>query len=158
MGARISNAGMVLAMLAGALALGLMLLEVVLRYVFASPTVWTPEMVGMANGAAFVFGAGPALRAGAHVSVDAVSRFLPMRLRDAILAAFFLALALPVLAWLAQAGFDRALTAFLRGEVNDVSPWRRPIWPHYALLTLGIAGLAIEVLLAGYRHAKAARG
>jgi TRAP-type C4-dicarboxylate transport system permease small subunit len=102
-----------------------------------------------------VFGAGPALRAGAHVSVDAVSRFMPARLRNAILAAFFIALALPVLLWIAQAGFDRALNAYLHAEVNDVSPWRRQVWPHYALLTLGVIGLALDVLLAGLRHAKA---
>ncbi|MBC8793647.1 MAG: C4-dicarboxylate ABC transporter substrate-binding protein [Tagaea sp. CACIAM 22H2] len=156
-GSRLSDAGLIVAMAAGALALGLMLLEVVLRYVFASPTVWTPEMVGIANGAAFVFGAGPALRGGVHVSVDAVARFMPARLRDAILALFFVALALPVLLWIAQAGFDRALNAYLHAEVNDVSPWRRQVWPHYALLTLGVIGLALDVLLSGLRHAKALR-
>jgi TRAP-type C4-dicarboxylate transport system permease small subunit len=151
---RLSDAGLVLACAACALTLALMLLEVVLRYVFAAPTVWSPELVGMANGAVFVFAAGPALRAGTHVSVDALSRFLPRKTQDAILALFFLAMLLPALALLIDAGGQRAWGAYARGEVNDVSPWRHAVWPHYALLSLGLAGLAIQVLCEGVARAR----
>jgi TRAP-type C4-dicarboxylate transport system permease small subunit len=155
---RLSDAGLAIACGACALTLALMLLEVALRYVFASPTVWSPELVGMANGAIFVFAAGPALRAGTHVSVDALSRFLPARLRDGLLASFFLLALLPAL-WLAlDAGAARAWGAYIRGEVNDVSPWRHAVWPHYALLSLGLAGLAIQILCEGLGRAKRALG
>lgn len=153
---RLSDAGLAIACAATGLTLGLMLLEVILRYVFASPTVWTPELVGMANGAIFVFAAGPALRAGAHVSVDALSRFFPTRLREGVLALFFLALLLPALAIMIEAGATRALGAYARDEVNDVSPWRHAVWPHYAMLTLGFAGLALQVLCDGIARAKRA--
>lgn len=153
---RLADAGLAIACAACALTLGLMLLEVVLRYVFASPTVWSPELVGMANGAIFVFAAGPALRAGAHVSVDALSRFLPERVREGVMAVFFLALLLPALALILDAGAERALGAYARGEVNDVSPWRHAVWPHYALLALGVAGLALQVLCEGIARAKRA--
>jgi TRAP-type C4-dicarboxylate transport system permease small subunit len=153
---RLSDAGLTIACAATGLTLGLMLLEVALRYVFASPTVWSPDLVGMANGAIFVFAAGPALRAGTHVSVDALSRFLPERAREGVLAVFFLALLLPALALILDAGAVRAWAAFQRGEVNDVSPWRHAVWPHYALLTLGLAGLALQVLCDGIARAKRA--
>lgn len=153
---RLADAGLAIACAACALTLGLMLLEVLLRYVFASPTVWSPELVGMANGAIFVFAAGPALRAGAHVSVDALSRFLPERAREGVLALFFLAMLLPALVFAIDAGAERALGAFTRGEVNDVSPWRHAVWPHYALLTLGLAGLALQVVCEGFARAKRA--
>ena len=154
--ARLSDAGLAIACAATGLTLGLMLLEVILRYAFASPTVWSPELVGMANGAIFVFAAGPALRAGTHVSVDALSRFLPARAQEAVLALFFLALLLPALALLLEAGAARAWGAYARGEVDDVSPWRHAVWPHYALLTLGIAGLALQVFCEGIARAKRA--
>lgn len=153
---RLSDAGLAIACAATGLTLGLMLLEVILRYAFASPTVWSPELVGMANGAIFVFAAGPALRAGTHVSVDALSRFLPARAQDAILAAFLIALLLPALAFVVSAGAERAIAAYARNEVNDVSPWRHAVWPHYALLTLGIAGLALQVVCEGIARAKRA--
>lgn len=155
---RLSDAGLAIACVACALTLALMLLEVVLRYVFASPTVWSPELVGMANGAIFVFAAGPALRAGAHVSVDALSRFLPRRAQDAVLALFFLVLLPPAILLALDAGAARAWGAYARGEVNDVSPWRHAVWPHYALLTLGLAGLAIQILCEGFARAKRALG
>jgi TRAP-type C4-dicarboxylate transport system permease small subunit len=153
---RLSDAGLVLACAATGLTLGLMLLEVILRYVFATPTVWTPELVGMANGAIFVFAAGPALRAGAHVSVDALSRFMPARVREGMLALFFFAMLLPALAIAIDAGATRAWLAFARDEVNDVSPWRHAVWPHYAMLTLGLAGLALQVLCDGVARARRA--
>ena len=49
-----------------------------------------------------------------------------------------------------------ALGAYARGEVNDVSPWRHAVWPHYALLALGVAGLALQVLCEGIARAKRA--
>jgi TRAP-type C4-dicarboxylate transport system permease small subunit len=155
---RLSDAGLGIACAACALTLALMLLEVALRYVFASPTVWSPELIGMANGAVFVFAAGSALRAGTHVSVDALSRFLPRKVQDAILALFFLAMLLPVLALLLDAGAARAWSAYARGEVNDVSPWRHAVWPHYALLSLGLAGLTVQVLCEGIACVKRALG
>ncbi|MCZ8123217.1 MAG: TRAP transporter small permease [Magnetospirillum sp.] len=155
---RAADAGLALACAAAGLTLGLMLLEVALRYVFSAPTVWTPELVGMTNGAIFVFAAGPALRAGAHVSVDALTRFLPTRARDGVLAVFFAGLLLPALIVLIDAGIGRAWTAFARGEVNDVSPWRHAVWPHYALLTLGLSGLALQVAFEAFARAKRAFG
>jgi hypothetical protein len=55
-----------------------------------------------------------------------------------------------------DAGAERALGAYARGEVNDVSPWRHAVWPHYALLALGVAGLALQVLCEGIARARRA--
>ena len=44
--------------------------EVVMRYGFGAPTIWVYESSFMANGAAFMLGAGYALLKGAHVRTD----------------------------------------------------------------------------------------
>src|SRR5258708_12527796 len=44
--------------------------EVVMRYGFGAPTIWVYEASFMANGAAFMLGAGYALLKGAHVRTD----------------------------------------------------------------------------------------
>jgi TRAP-type C4-dicarboxylate transport system permease small subunit len=140
-----------------AVLLGLMLLEVFRRYVLGSPSIWSYEAVGIVNGAVFVLAAGYALQTGGHVAVDAATRFMPVRLRDALVGIFNVAGLAPVLAYVAQAGFARTLTAFARGEVDDVSPWRHVVWPHYGLFSVGLALFALAALAAGLRQLASAR-
>lgn len=136
-----------------------MLFEVVARYVFAAPHIWTTETVAMLNGVGFLFAAGLALREGAHVGIDVAARRLPARLRGAILAAFLLLVFAPLLLWLLDVAATRTLTALATGEVDDVSPWRRPVWPFHAALAAGLFCFAVSVAAEGLRQAgRALRG
>ncbi len=74
-------------------------------------------------------------------------------MRDAILSLFLLAVFLPLLVWLFDAAAARAWSAWQAGEVDDVSPWRRPIWTKHAALALGVACFAVSVLAEGLRAA-----
>jgi TRAP-type C4-dicarboxylate transport system permease small subunit len=139
--------------------IALMLFEVAARYVFAAPTIWTTETVAMLNGAGFLFAAGLALREGAHVGIDVLARRLPARLRAAVLAAFLLLVFAPLLLWLLDVAQARALSAFASGEVDDVSPWRRPVWPFHAAMAAGLFCFAVSVAAEGLRQAgRALRG
>jgi TRAP-type C4-dicarboxylate transport system permease small subunit len=153
----LQRAAFALASASVALLLGLMLLEVFRRYVLGSPSIWSYEVVGIANGAVFVLAAGYALQTGGHVAVDAVTRFMPARLRALLAGAFNLLMFAPVLAYVAQAGFVRTLTAFTRGEVDDVSPWRHVVWPHYGLFSVGLALFALAAFAAGLRQLASSR-
>jgi TRAP-type C4-dicarboxylate transport system permease small subunit len=139
------------AMLAAAALTVVMLAEVACRYLLGFPLIWSTETVGMLTGVLFLFAAGPALADNAHVAVDPLAKRLPPRLREAILAAVLLLGLLPVLLWLAQVGADRTWSAWQRGEVDDVSPWRRPTWPFLAVITLGLLAFAASVLRQGIR-------
>jgi TRAP-type C4-dicarboxylate transport system permease small subunit len=142
---------------AGALCFGalllVMLFEVVSRYVFNAPTIWSTETAALLNGAGFLLAAGLALRQGSHVGIDVLAARMPTPLRDAILALFLLAVFLPLLLWVFDAAAARAWSAFLSGEVDDVSPWRRPIWPKHAALAAGLFCFAVSVLAEGLRAA-----
>jgi len=140
---------------AGALCFGallvVMLYEVASRYVFNAPTIWSTETAALLNGAGFLFAAGLALRQGAHVGIDVLAARMPPRLRHSILALFLLAAFLPLLLWVSDAAASRAWSAFQSGEVDDVSPWRRPIWPKHAALAAGLLCFAVAVLAEGLR-------
>lgn len=142
---------------AGALCFGallcVMLFEVASRYAFNAPTIWSIETAALLNGAGFLLAAGLALRQGSHVGIDVLAARMPRRLRDAILAAFLLAVFLPLLLWVFDTAASRAWSAWLSGEVDDVSPWRRPIWPKHAALAAGLFCFAVSVLAEGLRVA-----
>lgn len=142
---------------AGALCFGallvVMLFEVASRYAFNAPTIWSTETAALLNGAGFLFAAGLALRQGSHVGIDVLAARMPQRLRDAILALFLLCVFLPLLAWVFEVAAARAWSAWLSGEVDDVSPWRRPIWPKHAALAAGLLCFAVSVLAEGLRTA-----
>jgi TRAP-type C4-dicarboxylate transport system permease small subunit len=145
-------AGAVGALCFGALLL-VMLFEVASRYAFNAPTIWSTETAALLNGAGFLFAAGLALRQGSHVGIDVVAARMPRPLRDAILAAFLLVVFLPLLVWVFDAAASRAWSAWMTGEVDDVSPWRRPIWPKHAALAAGLFCFAVAVLAEGLRVA-----
>ena len=147
----LQSAAFALAAASVALLICLMLLEVFRRYVLGSPSIWSYEAVGIANGAVFVLAAGYALQTDAQASIDALTRFLPARLRGVVPGLFHVVAFVPVLAFIAHAGFARTLAAFARDEVNDVSPWRHVVWPQYGLFSVGVALLALAALAKGIR-------
>jgi TRAP-type C4-dicarboxylate transport system permease small subunit len=126
-----------------------MLFEVVARYGFGRPTLWSGEVVGLLNLALFLCAAGPALLADRHARVDFFARRVP-RLSRAVQRLALLVLAV-VLAGLAVQAVAQGWAAFHAGMVDDVSPWRRPIWPTYALAALGLGGFTLGVLIAARR-------
>jgi TRAP-type C4-dicarboxylate transport system permease small subunit len=129
-----------IACLAAALLTLVMLFEVVARYGFGRPTLWSGEVVGLLNLMLFLFAAGPALLANRHARVD----FLASRVAIAsrlVRRLTLVALALLLLALAVQAAMQ-AWAAWQGGMVDDVSPWRRSLWPTYALAALGLASFA----------------
>ncbi|MBI3504764.1 MAG: TRAP transporter small permease [Proteobacteria bacterium] len=148
---RLQRFAFVLSQACTAVLIALMLFEVFKRYVLGAPSIWSFELVAILNGAVFVLAAGHALQTGGHVSVDALARFVPSRFHRLFLGIFYLAVFAPLLLYIVDAGLVRALAAFARGEVDDVSPWRHVVWPHYALLTAGFACFAAAALARGLR-------
>lgn len=152
------SAGALAASMALAAAMfAVMLLEVFARYVFGTPLVWSFEMTGMLNGCMFLFAAGPALKAGQHVAVDALLGYMPQRLKHAIMALFLL-LFLPAIGWIEAAVIARAWSAFVTGEVDAVSPWRHVLWPYYAAVALALFTFLVQIAAETARHSLAALG
>jgi TRAP-type C4-dicarboxylate transport system permease small subunit len=129
----------------------LMLLEVALRYGAGRPTLWSHDLVGMLSGVVFVFAAGHALADGSHVAVDVLSRRFDPRIAAAIRFTFYVLIFAPILVWLVWIGATRTHHAWLNGAVDDVSPWRRPLWPFYAAMTIGLTSFLVAIVAASLR-------
>ncbi|MGQ9859758.1 MAG: TRAP transporter small permease subunit [Thermodesulfobacteriota bacterium] len=122
---------------------GLLVLEVALRYLFNSPTVWANELTQMMFGAYVVLSGGHLLWCGGHVNVDIIySRLSPKAKAwmDVLTSSVFFAFSVMLLYY----GGSLALESLARWE-HSQSPWNPPIYPVKLTIPLG----ALLVLLQG---------
>lgn len=132
--------------------IGVMLYEVAARRVFNAPTIWSVDIVYMVNGTLFLMGAGYTLLRERHVRIDFFSSRLPVRLQHLLNAAFYLLLFLPLMLLTSQSSLEKAIKAFQRGTVENMSTWEPLIWPFLAGITLGLLGLSLQIALQTIRH------
>ncbi|MDP2330996.1 MAG: TRAP transporter small permease subunit [Reyranella sp.] len=129
------------------------LYEVVARYAFNAPTLWGSDIAYMTNGTLFLLGAAYTLRMGAHIRIDFLAARLPLRAQHAINLLFYAAVFLPLLWYVGSASATKAWRAYLRGELESMSAWEPLVWPFYTGMTIGLVGLALQVLSETLRHA-----
>ena len=125
--------------------MALMLLEVFMRYVLDSPTIFAHELSGMLFVVLILVGGGYALRWRSHVNVEVLYVLFPPRLRAAIDLITWLLFYLFVGAVFFQS-FDFALESVQRLERSNTA-WEPYIWPVKLFLPIGtglmlLAGLA----------------
>ncbi|MGR3486293.1 MAG: TRAP transporter small permease [Paracoccaceae bacterium] len=141
-----------LAMAATAAMAGLYLWEVVARYGFGAPTIWTADAVGYALAVA-VFAALPEVtRRRAHVAVDILPAALPAMGRRALVRATDAAggLAAGAAGWIATGEAWRQLERGLM--TNAAVPV--PRWPITATIALGLVLAALVLLRDAARGAE----
>lgn len=134
-----------------------MVYEVVARYGFNAPTVWSFDIAYMCSGALFMLGVAWALREDAHIRIDVLRRKLPPRVADAIEGITYLVILAPffgVLSWIA---LRRTGHAWLTREVEMVSPWAPHMWPFYLTIAIGLVALTLQLTAEGIRAFKGKR-
>lgn len=149
---RLAVALMVCASVLTVVLVGAMLYEVVARYVFDAPTLWAFDISYMLNGSLFLLGAAYALKVDAHVRIDFVYQRFPERVRRRVDQVMDLAVLLPLFATIAWIAAGKAYHAWTSGEVEAVSPWAPLVWPFYAVIALGLAAFALQLLAEGLRR------
>lgn len=132
---------------------GLLILEVVLRYLFNSPTKWANELTQMIFGEYVVLSGGHLLWCGGHVNVDILYSRLSPRTKafmDVLTSTVFFAFCLMLLYF----GGSLALESLSRWE-HSQSPWNPPLYPvkltiplgAFLVLLQGMAKLARDILV-----------
>jgi TRAP-type mannitol/chloroaromatic compound transport system permease small subunit len=116
--------------------------EVVARYVFAAPTLWSFDLTYMLYGAMFMLGAAYALRIGAHIRTDFFWERWSWRTRGIIDSVAYLVFFFPGIALFLWVGWNEAWYAFEIGETSEQTPWRPLLWPLKATVPLA-AGLLL---------------
>jgi TRAP-type C4-dicarboxylate transport system permease small subunit len=142
----IDRANLVLAAAAGASLLFMVVLiavGVVLRFAFAMPILGINEIVQLTSVAVVMLALPWATSEGAHVRVDVLDRSIGRlgRFAGDVLSRVLSAFVLAVLVWRACL---KALDALKYGDATNMLSL--PIWPFYAILSVGMA-LCVLVLL-----------
>lgn len=118
--------------------------EVVARYAFAAPTIWSFDVTYMLYGAMFMLGAAYALRVGAHIRTDFFWERWSLRTRGIIDSVAYLAFFFPGIALFLWVGWDEAWYAYEIGEMSEQTPWRPALWPLKACVPLAAALLLLQ--------------
>lgn len=123
---------------------GAVIYEVVARYAFNAPTVWSFDVTYMLYGAMFMLGAAYALRIGAHIRTDFFWERWSQRTRGVIDTIAYVVFFFPGIALFLWVGWDEAWYAYEIGEMSEQTPWRPLLWPLKACVPLAAALLLLQ--------------
>lgn len=121
--------------------------DVVLRYLFESPTIWAYELSGLLLGPFWLLCGGYVLSKDAHVRMDVFYRRLPPRgqaIMDLATHTLFFFYCSLILIY----GWNYFWLSLIRNE-HSRSVWGPPVWPFAAVLPVG-AGLLLLAGIAKY--------
>jgi TRAP-type mannitol/chloroaromatic compound transport system permease small subunit len=118
--------------------------EVVARYAFAAPTIWSFDVTYMLYGTMFMLGAAYALRVGAHIRTDFFWERWSLRTRGVIDTIAYVVFFFPGIALFFWVGWDEAWYAYEIGEMSEQTPWRPLLWPLKACVPLAAALLLLQ--------------
>jgi TRAP-type mannitol/chloroaromatic compound transport system permease small subunit len=118
--------------------------EVLMRYVFNSPTIWVHDLVIALTALAFIFGGAYALQRGEHIRISSIYDRLPVSWRRAcdLLNALAIIVFMAAFGW---AACRQALTAIELGETSGRA-WDVPI--PVVVKTALAAGVVLMILQA----------
>lgn len=123
-----------------------MIYEVILRYIFDSPTRWALETSQFINLTIFILAGGYALYHGSHVRVDFIRRRFGVRagpIVDIILYVFIMLLFIGIMVW---QGIDAAAWSWGANE-HTGSLWGPPVYYVKSLIPLGALLLGLQTIV-----------
>jgi len=118
--------------------------EVVSRYMFNAPTIWSFDTTYMLYGTLFMLGAAYALHKGAHIRTDFFWDQFSTRRKGVIDSISYVLFFFPGFAVLLVLSFHEALYSWSIGETSDQSAWRPIMWPFKAVVPLACLLLLIQ--------------
>jgi TRAP-type mannitol/chloroaromatic compound transport system permease small subunit len=118
--------------------------EVIARYIFNSPTIWSYDVTYFLYGSHFLLGAAYALSIDAHIRIDIFTSHFSPRTRAVIDLIGYLLLFFPVVITLIYAGAQYVAQSFEMGEQSGLSPWRPYLYPYKAVITVSFVLLLLQ--------------
>ena len=118
--------------------------EVISRYFFNAPTIWSFDVTFMLYGTIFMLGAAYALHKGAHIRTDFFFERWSVRTKGMIDSVAYLVFFFPSLAILFVVSANEAWYAFSIMETSEQTPWRPILWPFKAVVPLTCVLLIIQ--------------
>ena len=118
--------------------------EVIARYAFNAPTIWSFDVTYMLYGKIFMLGAAYALHKGAHIRTDFFFEKWSIRTKGAIDSVAYLVFFFPSIFVFLLVSGQEGWYAFSIGEVSEQTPWRPVLWPFKAVVPLACLLLLIQ--------------
>ena len=118
--------------------------EVVARYAFGAPTIWSFDLTYMLYGTIFMLGAAYTLHKGAHIRTDFFFEKWSIRTRGVIDSTAYLVFFFPSLVVLLFVSWDEGWYSFAIGELSEQTPWRPILWPFKMVVPLTCLLLIIQ--------------
>jgi TRAP-type mannitol/chloroaromatic compound transport system permease small subunit len=118
--------------------------EVVARYVFHRPTIWSYDITYMIYGTHYLLGAAYTLHVKGHIRIDLLYMKFSPRGRAVIDVIGYLVIFFPVMAILVVSGIDMAKEAYEIREVSQFSPWQPILWPFKSFIFVGFFLLLLQ--------------
>jgi TRAP-type mannitol/chloroaromatic compound transport system permease small subunit len=118
--------------------------EVVSRYAFNAPTIWSFDVTYMLYGTIFMLGSAYALHKGAHIRTDFFFEKWSTRTRGVIDSVAYIVFFFPsIFVFLLVSGAE-GWYAFEIGETSEQTPWRPLLWPFKWVVPLACLLLLIQ--------------
>ncbi len=124
--------------------IGVMVFEVVSRYVFNAPTIWSTEIVVILAGTLYIIGGAYTHYVGGHISVETLYNMLSRRWQTVTRVLLHFPLFVLYVGVLLWAGTEFAWDSVMEGE-HSGSLWNPIVWPYKLVIPLG----ALLILLQG---------
>jgi TRAP-type mannitol/chloroaromatic compound transport system permease small subunit len=131
--------------------------EVIARYVFHAPTVWSFDITYMLYGTIFMLGAAYALHKGAHIRTDFFFEKWSIRTKGVIDSIAYLVFFFPAIFTFLLVSWSEGWYAFEIGEVSEQTPWRPILWPFKMVVPLACFLLLVQGISETIKSVWAAR-
>src|SRR5262245_54616181 len=118
--------------------------EVIARYFFHAPTIWSFDVTYMLYGTIFMLGAAFALHKGAHIRTDFFYDKWSVKTKGMVDSISYVVFFFPSLVLFLAASGNEAWYAFTIHETSEQTPWRPILWPYKAVVPLTCVLLMLQ--------------
>jgi TRAP-type mannitol/chloroaromatic compound transport system permease small subunit len=118
--------------------------EVIARYAFHAPTIWSFDVTYMLYGTIFMLGAAYALHKGAHIRTDFFFEKWSIRTKGIIDSTAYIVFFFPsIFTFLIVSGAE-GWYAYEINETSEQTPWRPVLWPFKMVVPLACLLLLVQ--------------
>src|SRR5437868_8865196 len=118
--------------------------EMIARYVFNAPTVWSFDVTYMLYGTIFMLGCAYALHKGAHIRTDFFYENWSVKTRGMVDSISYVVFFFPSIIMLLAASGSEAWYAYTISETSEQTPWRPILWPYKSVVPITCVLLLVQ--------------
>lgn len=118
--------------------------EVIARYIFNSPTLWSYDLSYFLGSMTLIFGMAYTLKIKGHVSIDIIYNKFPKRVQALLYVIFALVLFFPLYGLMVKVMIPHTLFSWANHERSWVGSWQPIVYPFKTWITAGIVMLLLQ--------------